>query len=368
MRDDHPRIQASADVPHSAPTAPARRPASQLLIEMPQEAAARLLVRSLLEHVSLLAAPGTVADDATISVTRPAGWRSATHRLDACLSLYAPALTDSIPRKARRRVRELSRRAERRHRAEVQVAWLGQFLQGRARVDADMFADLRDDVAAAAWLSQRVLRRQPSTSVSLKRANRDANKLHALAKSLSVYTTAVKVDDMPRSQSFSLLTQALLRADATLLWENLHEVRASDLRAARRALNATRRLSYVLEPVRVHMTGVAGIVDRLSELQASLERLAGLAALASVILRAGRRAGSLHMTTMVRAELFGRPQPSAAGYAPPPRDLRRGVLMLARHLRAEISPAFDRFSRQWSEEKVGALSADLESCAAQLPS
>jgi hypothetical protein len=334
------------EVPSSSPspfTPPRRSAVPQLLIEMPAESAARLLVRSLLEQVSHLAAQESVPLDDR--------WRVAADRLSTSVALYADVLIGSIPRKARRRVRQLPRQANRLHRAEAQLAWLSQF------PPAD------DDGAAAAWLRQRVMRRQLAARAALERAHRDVAKLQRLSKSLGVYTTAVRLDDMPPPRSFAALTGDLVRDEAEQLRKGLAGLRPTRIRSVRRALDASRRLGYLLEPVRVHMVGMTSVTDRLGALQDSLERLAELGAVATAILRAGRRAGGLYMTTVVRAELFEQPSSEAA-----PQDLRAGLLALARRLRGEIVPAFEQFASDWGEEEIGGLAAGLDACTAQLRS
>lgn len=345
MRDD----QLDVPLPTATP-ALQRRPASpQLLIEMPAEAATRLLIRSLLEQLSQMASPRS--DD---------GWRIATHRVTECASLYAEPLAGSIPRKPRRRLRELASDAERVRRTDVQLAWLGRFLQAAPFAGANTLADSSDDIAAATWLSRRALRRQRSLGVTAKRAARDAAKLQSLAKSLGVYTTAVRLDDMPTPRSFAALTEGLLREEGERASKNVRDVRLLSMRSVRRALVSARRLGYLLEPVRIHLSGAALVCDQLSELQASLERMADLGAVASVILRAGRTAGALHMTSLLELELFG----GSEGVST--RDQRPGLLVLARQLRGEVASAFEQFANQWSEQRIDGLFVDLDACTDQL--
>ncbi|MGH9888227.1 MAG: hypothetical protein ACREBE_22025, partial [bacterium] len=180
---------------------------------------------------------------------------------------------------------------------------------------------------------------------------------------LGNYTTAVRLDDMPRLRSFSSLTRELLRAESERAAKFIHDARPGNMRSVRRALDACPRLTYLLDPVRVHIAGVAAASDQLTELQASLERLANLGAIANVILRAGRRSGALHMMSVLRIELFGAATEDATE---PPRDLRAGLRSLSRWLHAEISPAFEDFTNRWTRDALARLSADLEACAEQL--
>jgi len=365
MRDD------LLDVSTPALSIPQRRPAApQLLIEMQAEPAARLLVRSLVEQISQMASPLADVAQGPPSVGRLAAWRTATHRLDASVTLYAEALTDSVSRKSRRRLHVWSRQAERQQRADVQLAWLRPFLPEAPSSESDASSAPSEESAVAAWLSRRIVRKQLTTGTSLKRANRDATKLRDLVRTLGVYTTALRLDDMPQPRSFASLTGRLLREEGDLAFKYARDVRSDDPRSVRRAGDALRRIGYLLEPVRMHLSGASELSERLGELRASLEQLADLGAVANAILRAGRRAGALYMTSRLRTQLFETAEKDARvpsdDEALPRNDHRGGLLALARKLSAEIAAAFEGFAESWNAERISALAADLDAFAKQL--
>lgn len=363
MRDD------LLDVSPSTLSLPPRRSAApQLLIEMQAEPAARLLVRSLVEQISQMASPLADVSQGPPSVARLAAWRTATHRLSASVSLYAEALTDSVSRKSRRRLQGWSRQAERQHRAEAQLAWLRPFLPEAPSSEGDAVAEPSDESAAAAWLSRRVVRKQLA-GTSLKRASRDATKLRDLVRSLGVYTTALRLDDMPQPRSFASLTGRLLREEGEIAFKHARDIRPGDPRSVRRACDVLRRIGYLLEPVRMHLSGASALSERLGELRTSIEQLVDLGAVANAILRAGRRAGALYMTSLLRTQLFETSKQESSDElegATSMKDHRRGLLALAQKLNVEIIAAFERFDEAWTGDRINALAAELDAFANQL--
>ena len=363
MRDD--LLDVSSPTPAFTPR---RSAAPQLLIEMQAEPAARLLVRSLVEQISQMATPLADVSQEPPSTARLDAWRMATHRLSASVVLYAEALTDSVPRKSCRRLQAWSRQAERRHRAELQLAWLRPYLPPSGETEAE--AAPGEEAAVAAWLSRRVVRKQLAVGSSLQRTGRDAARLRELTRSLGVYTTALRLDDMPPPRSFASLTGRLLREDGELAFKSARDIRPGDLKSARRAHDALRRIGYLLEPVRMHLTGASALSERLAELRASVEQLADLGAVANAMLRAGRRAGALYMTFQLRAQMFESPASDGiveASDGPlPERDHRHGLLDLAKNMNAEIVEAFERFGQAWSDDRINTLAADLDAFASQL--
>lgn len=345
-----------------APTlqAPGRfAPAPQLLIQMSEEHAARLLLRSLVEQVAQLATPAADAvEQATIA--RPAGWRDAIDRLDASLALYAGALDGSVPKKSRRKVRQLARRAARLDRREALLAWLLPFAEAVRSSDD---ATPGHDVFAARWLQDRIASRTADAGARLRNAQRDAAKLHALGKSLGVYTTSVRIDDMPRSQSFAALTAQLLRDESLLLSQHFDELELSSIRSAERLRASAQRIGYLLGPIRVHVAGAAAVAANVNTLHTTLERLAELGRISSAILRAGKRAGSAHMSAVLKRELYGSRNGDGASGS---HDLRGGLVSLARVLHAEIAASFQHVRATWPRESIDALIRDIATCASLL--
>jgi hypothetical protein len=343
----------------------------ELLIDMPAESAVRLLLRSLLERAAHLQVPQIPDADSLSWVPVADGFRAAADRVNACLTLYADVLAGSVPPKLRRRLRALARHAERLHRADVQLSWLSGFGSSPPADDAGI-GTRRDDFASARWLRQRALRRAASARRNLERAYGDGTALRRLGRRLGVYTTAVRLDDVAPRRSFAALTGELIREETDRLRKHLlAPLDPSRPRSARRALRTCRRLVYILDPVRVHVDGAAETGERLRTLQAALDYIADVGTIADAILRAGRRAGARHMSDLLRSELAGTSELEAdAASASHPhavaRDVRPGLLALARQLRVEVALPAQSLKARWGEHETGALSADLEALSDRL--
>ena len=345
---------------------------SQLLIEMPAEGAARLLTLSLLEQLSQYTTGSAFGDPRHVSrYAEP--YRAAVRRLRACLTLYADALGDSVPRKGRRRVRRLVDASERLHRIDLQLAWVGRHLpQPGQRENA---VPLGDGTRAATWLHERLAKRRERARRELDRAQTDARPLRRIAKRLGVYTTAVRLEAVPTQQSFARMTgdELLVRTDAlgaairTTLAAGSHD-------ELRRARQAAEQLGYLLEPLRAY-ADVEALSARVGELRAALDQLETKALVGRVIIRAGRRIAASQAGEALHAVIWPAPDvtpPLAA--APPnsrvpssPEELHRGLMVLAESLHDEAARAAEALRAAWQEsggnaliERVGALALELQ--------
>ena len=187
---------------------------SQLLVEMPAEGAARLLTLSLLEQLPQYASEtGSLRPQHASRYA--AGYGATVRRLRASLALYADALGDGIPRKARRRLRALQQAAERLYRADVQLAWCAR--HAPAPGHAESAGMVGDGARASMWLCDRIARRRERARRLLQHAQSDSRALRRIAKRLGVYTTAVRLDSVTTQHSFARLTsdQIVLRTDGS---------------------------------------------------------------------------------------------------------------------------------------------------------
>src|SRR5687768_16746999 len=238
---------------------------------MPAEGAARLLALSLLEQLSL--AETTAGDGAGSSSGRDDTYRNTLNRLRACLTLYGVALGESVSRKARARLRATAKAANALHRVERQLAWLSLRTQSGANpVESDNGAvsgfaldpSVRpsDRTLAIRWLRERLTRRRQVAALALQEAKANARPLRRLAKKLSVYTTAIRLDDMELSSSFGVLTGRQLLGAVDALRPALARI---DGMTARRTLRRIRRdadrVVYLLEPVRSSVAAAAPVAE-----------------------------------------------------------------------------------------------------------
>lgn len=339
---------------------------------MPAQSAARLLTLSLLEQLPQNASALASGDPRDVS--RYAGmYRSVVRRLRACLSLYADALGDGVPRKMRRRLRALSNAAERLYRADVQLAWCARHAPA-----ADHFETvgvLGDGARASTWLCDRVGRRRARAVRLMQRAQSDSRPLRRIAKRLGVYTTAVRLDGVTSQQSFARLTGDQLNVTADTLRAAIHTVHADGSEAAlRAALRSAERLMYLLDPLRAY-ADVDAPSERLHQLRAVLEQLNRSAIVGRAIVRAGRRVAAAHAGEQLHIAIWPTPDVPALvssgtnGQAHvASADLQRGLLVLAETLHDEVARALGELQATWQPPAVERLASDIAAIVGRLRS
>ncbi|HUQ83192.1 MAG TPA: CHAD domain-containing protein [Gemmatimonadaceae bacterium] len=341
---------------------------AQLLIDMPAESASRLLTLSLLEQLSVHGAypagqpavPDTARDTAAVA-TRGVAYRAVLNRLRGCVVLYDEMLSESISRKVRRRLRSIAKAANTLHDVDVQLIWLAQpDHAGQAKL-------------AAQWLADRLARRRERFASRLAQVQEDARPLKRLAKRMSVYTTAIHLDEMNVSLSFGALTGQRLAAAGTTLRAAISGMSArdgaSDLRRVRRVAD---HLVYLLEPVR-STADVEPLTEMAHELRIALERLRETIVVSDVLLAGARRIGALQMVQRVRraVEPADLHSGNGDGTTPPtasvlPDEIAPGLLSLAERLREERAHAFAEFATRWLEPENAAFFAQVEHVAVRL--
>ena len=350
---------------------------------MPAEGAARLLALSLLEQLSLaeMTPPGGNARGA---IGRDDAYRNTLNRLRACITLYGPALGASVSRKARVRLRSAAKAANTLHSLDVQLGWLS--LRTQSALDSvesdngaapglaiDAAVRPSDRTLAVRWLRDRLARRHESATLVLQEAKANARPLRRLAKKLSVYTTAIRLDDMELSSSFGALTGRQLLGAIDTLRPALTRI---DGMSGRRTLRRIRRdadhVVYLLEPVRA--SDAAHVAESARSLRDALERLEGYAIVADALVDGARRIGAVHMSAQVRTVVWPRvpdERPGNSGaFAPEPSHLAdeigRGLVSLGESLHDELAPAFDDFAAQWLKPDADRIFDDITHLAVVL--
>jgi hypothetical protein len=343
---------------------------SQLLVEMPAEGAARLLTLSLLEQLPQYAsATGLLGPQH--SSRYAVGYGATVRRLRASLALYADALGNGIPRKARRRLRTLQQAAERLYRADVQLAWCARHAPAPAH--AERVGMVGDGAHASMWLCDRIARRRERARQLLQRAQTDSRALRRIAKRLGVYTTAVRLDSVTLQHSFARLTSDQIIAVAGTLAAAMASLHAEGSEAALPdALRSAEHLVYLLDPLRAY-ADVEEPSERLRQLLALLERLDHAAIVGRAIVRGGRRVAAAHTGEVLGAAIWPSPkmtsiEPSATNGTAPvsPADLGRGLLVLAEALHDEIAHALHELEGAWPPDAVDRLMNDIVGVATRL--
>jgi len=344
---------------------------SQLLVDMPAQSAARLLTLSLLEQLPQYAAPLTSADPRYTS-RHVTAYRSTVRRLRASMALYADALGDSVPRKARRRLRALSEPAERLYRADVQLAWCARHAPEPGHVAS--IGVLGDGARASIWLCDRVARRRERALRTLQRVQSDTRPLRRIAKRLGVYTTAVRLDTVTTQHSFARMTSDQLIAIAVTLGAAMQAARADSSEVALRSvLRSAERLAYLLDPLRAY-ADVEEPIERLNQLRDLFERFDHSAIVARVIVRGGRRVAAEHAGDTLYSVIWPKPDaaPPAAtaptnGHVPvTAADLQRGLLVIAEALHDEVARALQELESSWPPSTIDQLTNEVVTIATRL--
>jgi len=343
---------------------------SQLLVEMPAEGAARLLTLSLLEQLPQYVSATSLPAPQHAS-RYAAGYGATVRRLRASLALYADALGEGIPRKARRRLRALQQAAERLYRADVQLAWCAR--HAPAPGHAESVGMVGDGARASMWLCDRIARRRERARRLLQAAQSDTRPLRRIAKRLGVYTTAVRLDSVTTQHSFARLTSDQIIAVAGKLAAAMRSVHAEGGDAALSdALRSAEYLVYLLDPLRAY-ADVEEPSERLRQLLALLERLDRAAIVGRAIVRSGRRVAAAHTGEVLSAAMWPAPKTASAetsatnGKAPvSSADLTRGFLVMAEALHDEIAHALLELDAAWPAHAVDQLMTDIGGVATRL--
>ena len=338
----------------------------QLLIEMPAEGAARLLTLSLLEQ--LMQGHASASDPSNLSGPSST-FEGNLARLLGCMRIYSDALGDDIPRKARRHLWQLSDYVRRLRQADTQLGWITRYLYASVDRTDNSSTNGTDGRIAARWLNERVVRRRRRSERVFERTRAASRSLKRLTKRLGVYTTAVRIDEMPTQRSFAALTGTRIIGEATRLGDAFSALRmANDPRATRRALTAAAHVLYLIEPIRAYVD-VDALSKEVQALRAALQRLDDLAVVARVMIRGGRRIGSSFASEQMRSTLW----PSRRVDAPADVDtlaqlsaVQRGLVVMATSLGNEMASAAETFASAWLSDRADKLGDEIRKVGASL--
>lgn len=357
---------------------------AQLLIDMPAEGAARLLVLSLLEQLSLHAPPFEVVGTTNGAPKRDEAYTAALHRLCASIALYDEVLGTNLPRRARRRLRALARIATRLHHIDHQLAWLARSIQreysangkghtGELGGDGVHGLPVSPSALAAEWVSERLTRRRAKLRLQLEQSHEGPRPFRRLAKRLGVYTTAIRLDDMTLSPSFGALTGRHLLSAAEKLRVAVGGIRAGDdHRALRRVRRAADHVVYLLEPVKSHI-GVGEVAETARELRGALGNLEALAVVGDALIDGGSRVAARYMMARIRTTVWPpaahtRGAVSADGQpiVDPPDEIGPGLVSLAESLHTEWAASYAQFAARWLTPEAAPFFTEIEQLATAL--
>ncbi|HVR99528.1 MAG TPA: CHAD domain-containing protein [Thermoanaerobaculia bacterium] len=285
-------------------------------------------------------------------------FRVALRRLRSTLRSYRPYLEESLPKKLRRRIRDLARSTGPGRDIEVQLEWLrerSRHLAGHHR-------------AGLAWITGRLeeqMREAYSGMIEqLPEEFPDIEK--DLRQRLSVYRTEVHLDAETERPTFAAATAGILRRQALELESHLARVDSvEDEEEAHEARIVAKRVRYLLEPL-------VGQSRDLPEADAIVKRLKGLQDLL----------GELHDAHVLETELAAAVETAAAerarrilelslSYMPDDNLLRverrrsreSGLIALTRLNRARRDRLFSETEKEWLDGRAGDLLGRLEALA-----
>lgn len=231
-------------------------------------------LRESTHRVVRLVALGHLADaaaarDRLASSTDPEAlhdFRVALRRLRSWERAFRPYMRDDLPKKLRRRLRDLARDTGASRDLEVHIAWLKE--QRRALG--------RRQRAGATWVLAQLDRQRAEADAVLERDidARFARLKRKLTRALRSYREELIVGDNGQAAppgSFASALAPRVREAASELRARLEQVQSlSDERQAHEARIGAKRLRYLVEPIAKLVAGAAEIVERLKALQDTL--------------------------------------------------------------------------------------------------
>lgn len=279
-------------------------------------------------------------------------FRVALRRLRSCLRAYGSYLDESLPKKLRRRLRDLAQATGPGRDTEVQIEWLRE--QGRHLASSHR--------AGLAWLVARLDERMQEALVELsEELDEEFPALEEkLRGKLSVYQAEVRLDPHARRPTFGEATAAILREHVADLEKHLAHVEdAEDETEAHEARISAKRLRYLLEPLLDELPdGAAPLVKRLKSLQEILGELHDAHVLEAelreaAVLAASERAGKLFTVSIAETpdELVLRAERR--------RALENGVIALGRLNRARRDRLFRKLEEGWLDGRAAEFLREL---------
>ncbi len=324
------------------------------LLDLPTRRAARLV--ALLQLQRIAETHARLSDPEDLEALHD--FRVAIRRLRSWMRAFRPWLEESVPRKLRRRLRDLSAATSVSRDAEVHIAWIAE---QRPRLTPRQRT-------GAAWLQERLAsaKLQSDAELEQKVAARFSRIHVGLECALGEYTMRVNLYEGPRDLRFSRAVARLMREHAAELRDRLERVHSGDhAREAHRARIAGKWLRYLLEPITGHASAAGALVERLKELQDALGDVNDAHVFAGELTAALEDSASEHARVLSRSVLTGKEKGGELRRARR-RDPRPGLVALARLLRERGAATFARVEREWLGDASGPFFTDVEALAAEL--
>lgn len=268
------------------------------LLELPAERGARLVARELLRRARSLSKRLSAPDDTDALHD----FRVALRRVRSWARAYRPYLGKSVPKRARRALRDLAEATNAGRDAEVHLAWIQQASEGLSA----------EQLGGTAWLTGRLEeRRDQAYRGAVRKTSTVFDRVEPALRS------PLRRPASPDVDRFGAVTATLLQAHAAGLQQRLGQIHGpEDDPAIHAARIRAKRLRYLLEPLERYREEVGGVIQRLRGLQDILGELHDLHVLAIELANpkvpAGARAGLaalLERATARQVDLFATLRP-----------------------------------------------------------
>jgi CHAD domain-containing protein len=319
------------------------------LLSRPPEEGARLIALSYLDQAA--AAFPRLQDPSDSEALHD--FRVALRRLRSCLRSYRPYLEESLPKKLRRRLRDLAGSTGPGRDTEVQIEWL----RGRSRHLSSYHR------IGLSWLLARLEGRMREANEEMAESlPRDFPKVEAgLRERLSTYRTEVHLSAAThRSPTLGEVTAGILRRQVAELETHLARVDGpEDETEAHQARISAKRLRYLLEPFTEELPQAAAAVKRLKGLQDLLGELHDAHVLEAELADALQAAAAERARRLLEISLSGAPD-DALLRAERRRIRESGLLALARLNRARRNRLFEELEAEWLEGRAEEFFREVE--------
>jgi CHAD domain-containing protein len=320
------------------------------LLSRPPEEGARLIALSWLDQAA--AAFPRLQDPADTEALHD--FRVGLRRLRSCLRSYRAYLEESLPKKLRRRLRDLAASTGPGRDTEVQIEWL----RGRSRHLSSYHR------AGLAWilgrLEERMRAANEEMSASLPKEFPRIEK--DLRDRLSTYRTEIHLA-LP-SSTLAEATAGILRRQATELESHLALVDGpEDEHESHEARISAKRLRYLLEPF--DLPEAAALVKRVKKLQDLLGELHDAHVLETELSESLQLAASEGVRRLLEVSLSEAPD-DALIRAERRRVRESGLLALARLNRARRNRLFAELEADWLEGRGAGFFEEAEAVAAKM--
>ncbi len=289
------------------------------LVDLPAERGARLVARELLRRARSLSKRLGNGDDPDALHD----FRVALRRVRSWMRAYRPYLGKSVPKRARKALRELADATNAGRDAEVHLVWIQQASAGLSP----------EQLRGAAWLTGRLEeRRDQAYRGTIRRTGALLDRVEPALRSKLRRPVSPEVD------RFGAVTATLLQAHAHGLEQRLGQILGSkDESAIHAARIRAKRLRYLLEPLEHYREEADALIQRLRGLQDLL--------------------GELHDLHLLAVELANPRAPATA---------RAGLAGLAERATVCEADRFAALSPEWLDPGAGDFFARVQSLAQSL--